>query len=148
MQEPQTHSAVYMLTYSIITPERTVAEGEARQISISTKEGEITIRPGHAELTTLVVPGEMRVMQQGGGEIFLAVSTGVLQVVKNEITILADTAERSEELALEAIGRAKAEADAVLKSVRMGDDVAYAAAAAMLERELARYRVAVKRKKH
>jgi F-type H+-transporting ATPase subunit epsilon len=136
-----------MLTYSIITPERTVAEGEAKQISISTKEGEITLRPGHTELTTLVAPGEMRVTENRGGEIFLAVSTGVLRVKKDEITILADTAERSEELALEAIERAKAEADAVLKNVRMGDDVAYAAAAAMLERELARYRVVIKRRR-
>lgn len=136
-----------MLTYAIITPERTVAEGEARQVSISTKEGEITLRDGHAELTTLIAPGEMRVTMASGEETLLAVSTGVLRIAKNTITILADTAERSEDLALEAIERAKAEADAALKGVRAGDDVAYAAAAAALERELARYRVALKGKR-
>jgi F-type H+-transporting ATPase subunit epsilon len=135
-----------MLTYSIITPERTVAEGEARQISISTKDGEITLRPHHAELTTLVAPGEMRVIHASGTELLLAVSTGVLRVTDDIITILADTAERSEELVLEAIERAKAEADAALKNVRAGDDIAYASAAAALERELARYRVAMKGK--
>ena len=136
-----------MIKYSIITPERTVAEGEARQVSISTKEGEITLREGHAELTTLIAPGEMRITGTSGNESLLAVSTGVLRIAKNVITILADTADRSEDLTLEAIERAKAEADAALKNVRAGDDVAYAAAAAALERELARYRVALKGKR-
>jgi F-type H+-transporting ATPase subunit epsilon len=133
-----------MVQYSIITPERTVAEGEARQISVSTQKGEITIRPGHAELTTLLTPGEMRVITPSGEEMLLAVSTGILRIAKNALTILADTAERSEELTLEAIERARQEADQALKNVRAGDEVAYAAAAALLEREVARYRVALK----
>lgn len=136
-----------MLTYSIITPERTVAEGEARKISVSTKEGEITLLPGHTELTTLLAPGEMRVINAEGAEILLAVSTGTLRIAHDVLTILADTAERSEELALEAIEKAKEAADAALKNVRAGDDVAYAFAAAALERELARYRVALKKHK-
>ncbi len=136
-----------MLKYKIITPERTVAEGEALKISVSTKEGEITLLPGHAELTALLTPGEMRVISSSNEEILLAVSTGVLRVAHNAITILADTAERSEELTLEAIEKAKDAADAALKDVRAGDDVAYASAAAALERELARYKVALKRKR-
>lgn len=135
-----------MLTYSIITPEKTVADGNARQISIPTAEGEIAIRPGHTELTTLLVPGEMRVTSSEGGELLFATSTGVVRVAQNTVTILADTADRSEDLVLEAIERAKAEADAALKNVRAGDDVAYAAAAALVEREVARYRVALKGK--
>ncbi len=136
-----------MLHYSIITPERTVAEGEARQVSVSTKQGEMTIRSGHAELTTLLAPGEMRVTLPTGEESLLAVSTGVLRVAKNAITILADTADRSEDLVIEAIERAKAEADAALKNARASDDVTYAALASALEREVARYRVALKRRK-
>lgn len=136
-----------MLTYSIITPERTIAEGEAGKISVSTKQGEITLLPGHAELTTLLAPGEMRVVDARGAEILLAVSTGTLRIAQNTLTILADTAERSEELAIEAIEKAKEAADAALKNVRAGDDVAYAFAAAALERELARYRVALKKQR-
>jgi F-type H+-transporting ATPase subunit epsilon len=136
-----------MITYSIITPERTVAEGEARKISVSTKGGEITLLPGHAELTTLLAPGEMRVIDSAGAEVFLVVSTGTLRIAHDVLTILADTADRSEELALEAIEQAKASADLALKNVRAGDDVAYAFAAAALERELARYRVALKKHK-
>lgn len=136
-----------MLKYSIITPERTVAEGKARKISIATKGGEITLLPGHAELTTLLAPGEMRVVSAEGGETFLAVSTGTLRIAHDTLVILADTAERSEELALEAIEKAKAAADEALKNVRAGDDIAYAFAAAALERELVRYRVALKKYK-
>lgn len=134
-----------MLTYSIITPERTVAEGTARKISVSTRQGEITLLPGHAELTTLLAPGEMRVVNAEGIEVLLAVSTGTLRIAHDALVILADTAERSEELALEAIEQAKKAADEALKNVRAGDDVAYAFAAAALERELARYRVALKK---
>jgi F-type H+-transporting ATPase subunit epsilon len=136
-----------VIKYSIITPERTVAEGQARQLSVTTPQGEITLRNGHAPLTTLIVPGEIRVIGATGEETLLAISTGVLHIIKNVITILADTAERSEELALEAIERAKAEAYATLKGVRADEDVAYAAVAATLEREVARYRVAIKGKR-
>ena len=134
-----------MLHYSIITPERTVAEGDADAITLPTQSGEITVLPGHAALSTLLAPGEMRVKQQKT-ETTLAVSTGFVKIAANAITILADTAERSEELELEAIEKAKAEADAALKNVRAGDDVSYAAAAAALEREIARYKVALKGK--
>lgn len=133
-----------MLTYSIITPERTVAEGAAQKISVSTLQGEITLLPGHAELIARVIPGEMRIVSERGEVAILAVSTGLLRIAQNTLTILADTAERSEELALEAIERAKQAADEALRNVRAGDDVAYASAAAALERELARYRVAIK----
>ena len=137
-----------MLTYSIITPERTVAEGTAQQISLCTSLGEITIRPGHAELTTTLVPGEMRVYTDRQSVTVLAVSTGIARITGKNITILADTAERSDELVLEAIVKAKEQADQELKNVRAGDDVAYTAASARLERELARYRVATRNKKH
>ncbi len=135
-----------MLTYTILTPERTVAEGTALQITLPTPKGDMTLRPRHIDLVTLLSPGEMVVVEEGGASVHLAVSTGVARVTAHGVTILADTAERSEELALEAIERAKQAADAMLQEARNKDDVAYAHAAAMLERELARYRVAKKRR--
>ncbi|MCG3772886.1 MAG: ATP synthase epsilon chain [Nitrosomonadaceae bacterium] len=133
------------LTYKIITPERVVLEGEATSLSVMTEDGEITVLPGHIPLASLLKAGEMRVRTLEGKEELLAVSTGLLEVKKNnQIVILANTAERSEELELEKIETAKRLAEEALKNIRNREDVSFASAAAHLERELARYRVAVK----
>lgn len=134
------------LTYKIITPERVVLEGQATALSVMTEDGEVTILPGHIPLAALLRAGEMRLKTTQGEEL-LAISTGLLQVhPHNQIVILADTAERSEELELAAIEEAKKKAEDALKNVRDREDVAFANAAALLERELARYRVALKGK--
>jgi F-type H+-transporting ATPase subunit epsilon len=132
------------LSIQIVTPERIVFEGEADSVSVMTEEGEITILPNHIPLVSLLRAGEMR-LKNGGEESLMAVSTGVLEVrTGSKIIILADTAERSDELELQKIEEAKQLAEARLKEAREKNDVSYADAAAHLERELARYRVAIK----
>lgn len=135
------------LHYKIITPERVVLEGEAQALSAMTESGEITVLPGHIPLASLLKAGEMRIKTNAGKEEFLAVSTGLIEVQKNNhIVILANTAERSEELELAKIEEAKRRAEEALKNIRNREDVGFADAAAGLERELARYRVALKRR--
>lgn len=137
------------LTYKILTPERLVMEGEASSISVMTEDGEITVLPGHIPLATLLKAGEMRVRDAQGNEALLAVSTGLFEVKpNNEIVVLADTAERSEELELAAVEAAKQRAEMALAEARNREDVSLTDAAAHLERELARYKVALKGKKH
>lgn len=136
------------LTYKIITPERVVLEGEAASLSVMTESGEITVLPGHIPLASLLRAGEMRVKTPDGKEELLAVSTGLIEVQEhNQIVILAQSAERSEELELAQIEEAKKRAEDALKNIRNREDVSFADAAAHLERELARYRVALKGKK-
>ena len=92
--------------------------------------------------------GEMRI-KRGGEEHFLVASTGFVEVRSgNQVVILADSAERAEDLELEKIEEAKERAQKLLLEKRGVDDVAFANAAAMMERELARHRVATKRKKY
>lgn len=137
-----------MLKYKILTPERLVMEGEALSVSVMTESGEITVLPGHIPLATLLKAGEMRVRDVQGNESLLAVSTGLFEIKNgNEIIVLADTAERSEELELAAVEAAKQRAEQALTEARNREDVSLADAAAHLERELARYRVALKGKK-
>ncbi len=134
------------LKLKIVTPERIVFEGNVDSLTAMTENGEITVLPEHIPLATLLKAGEMRAMV-GGEMTLLAVSTGLLEVrAGNEIVILADTAERSEELELVAIEAAKAAAEAALVAAKDKDAVSFADAAAHLERELARYRVAIKHK--
>lgn len=88
----------------------------------------------------------MRVVEGGRTE-YLVTSTGFVEVRENgTVTLLADTAEREEELDIQKIGEARTRAQETLSGVRKLEDVDYAHAVAALERELARERVAMKRK--
>lgn len=136
------------LLLKIVTPERIVYEDTVDSVTAMTQTGEITVLPGHVPLVTNLQAGELRV-RQNGTETFLVASTGFLEVRPgNQVVVLADTAERVEELELEKIEEAKERARRLLEEKRNVDDVAFADAAAMLERELARERVAIKRKKY
>jgi len=136
------------LSLKIVTPERVVYEDTVDSVSVMTQMGEITILPGHIPLVANLQAGELRA-KKNGEEIYLVSSTGFLEVRQgNQVTILADTAERVEELELEKIEAAKERARKMLEEKRNIDDVAFADAAAMLERELARERVVIKRKKY
>ena len=136
------------LTLKIVTPERTVYEETVDSVTAMTEMGEVTILTNHIPLVANLKAGELRV-RKNNEEIFLVASTGFLEVRSgSEVTILADTAERAEELELEKIEEAKERAQKLLTEKRNVDDVAFADGAAILERELARYHVAIKRKKH
>jgi len=130
-----------MLTIKIVTPERPLFEGESSSISVMTETGEVTILPGHVPLASLLRAGEVRIDNQ-----VFAISTGLLEVkTGNQVMILADTAERSDELILEEIEKAKQLAEERIKKAKeSGTD--HADAMMMLEREMARLRIARKGK--
>ena len=134
------------IAIKIVTPERIVFEDSVDSVSVMTENGEITVLPDHLPLVSLLRAGEMR-LKDSNTETLLAVSTGLIEVRPgNTVIILADTAERSEELELEKIEEARKLAEKHLEETRDQDEVAYADAAAHLEREIARYRVASKKK--
>ncbi|MFH1631533.1 MAG: ATP synthase F1 subunit epsilon [bacterium] len=134
------------LTIKIVTPERVVFEDSVDSISVTTETGEITVLPNHVPLVSLLRAGEMR-LTDGGNMSLLAVSTGLIEVRDgNQVIVLADTAERSEELEVEKIEEAKKLAEQRLEEARNQNDVAYADALVHLERELARHKVAMKKK--
>ncbi|HBK34481.1 MAG: ATP synthase epsilon chain [Candidatus Uhrbacteria bacterium GW2011_GWE2_40_58] len=134
------------LMVKVLTPERLVFEDTVDSLTAMTQVGEITILPGHAPLVSNLKAGDL-VIKKDGIESHLVASTGFLEVSPNHtITILADTAERVEELELEKIEQAKERAKDLLHQARDKDDVAFAHAAAMLEREMARHKAFTKRK--
>ena len=81
----------------IITVERVVYSDDVDVVVAPGIEGELGILPHHASLMTSLQPGEIRVRKEGE-EVFLAVSGGFLEMIANKVTILADTAERSDEI--------------------------------------------------
>lgn len=134
------------LTLKVVTPERVVLEEQVDQVTAMTEAGEITVLPNHRSLVTALQPGEMRV-KSGGKEWFLAVSTGFLEVRPgNHLVVLADTAERSEELDLAKIEEMRDKARALLTEQRRMGSAEWASTAAAVEREMARAKVAQRRR--
>ncbi len=137
-----------MITFEIATPERTVYKEEVDSLTLPTKDGEITVLPNHIPLVAVLVPG-VATVRKGGQESFMAVSGGFIEVQpNNRVVVLADTAEHADELTIAAIEKARADAERVLHEKRSMDDETFAAAAAGLERELARLKVARRHRSH
>lgn len=132
-----------MFHFRLITPERTLFAKEIVSVSLPTENGEITVLEHHVPLTSVLVPGVLRVQETEGKDDEIAVSRGFIQVeTDGSVTVLANTAERGEELEISVIEDARRRAEEAMKQAIGRDDTAFAAAAAALERELARHRVA------
>ncbi len=130
-----------LLDFELTTPERIVFRIKARQVSVPTSEGEITVLPDHLPVVAPVQAGEMRVIGEDGAETLVAVSGGFVTVHPgSRLEILADTAERAEELDVQAIEAAHARAEAAMKE-KIDDEERQAEATAGLARELARLKV-------
>ena len=136
-----------MLNFELVTPERTLFKEQIEEVTLPTADGEITVLQNHAPLVAVLVPGVARLKMKSSAE-EVAVSGGFIQIGNNTVRVLADTAERANELDLSTIEAAKARAAQVMQEVDRKDDKAYAMAAAAMERELARYRVATKHRNH
>ena len=130
------------LTLEIVTAERIVYSEEVDTLVAPGIEGELGILPNHSPLLTIMQPGEIRV-DKDGEETYIAVSGGFLEVIGNEATILADTAERSEEIdesrAQAAIDRAQERIDAA------GPNINLPRAVMSIRRSRARLKVARRR---
>ncbi len=135
------------MKFKIATPERIMLEVEVDSLTLPTSLGEITILPGHIPLVANLAPGEIRYRHQGRQN-FFAVAGGVLEVRKNhEVVVLADSAEFGSEIDTERAEEARERAKKLmLEGVK--DEESFAAAAAMLEKNLARLRVAKKHRTH
>jgi len=135
------------ISFKIITPERVIFEDQVDQVSLPTPDGEITVLPDHIPLVSVLQPGELR-CKKGNTEYSLAVSGGFCEVrPDNSLVVLADTAERAEEIDLARAEEAKARAEKLMTEARHHEDVDYAALAAKLEKEFSRVRVANKYRK-
>jgi F-type H+-transporting ATPase subunit epsilon len=81
------------LHVELVSVEREVWSGEASEVIARTTEGEIGILSGHAPLLGQLAEGyDVRIKQEGGGEIAVTVSGGFLSVTDQGVTILAESA--------------------------------------------------------
>jgi len=136
-----------MINFKIITPERVVFEDAIDQVTMMTRDGEITVLPNHIPLVTILQPGEL-CCKKGSEEYSLASSGGFVEVrPDNSVIVLADTAERAEEIDITRAEEAHQKALKLMGEARDKEEVDYAALQAKLEKEFARLRVGNKYRK-
>ena len=107
----------------IVTAERLVYEDQVNAVVAPGIEGQLGILPHHAALLTTLQPGELTIRKDGEEDVYMAVSGGFLEVMNNRVVVLADTAERVDEIdeqrAEEAMRRAQEELDTRTQDVNL-----------------------------
>jgi len=134
------------ISFKIITPEKLVYEDSVSQVTLPTASGQITVLEDHIPLVSILSVGELYTKKENGEEVFLSVAGGFVKIANNQVSVLADTAERAEDIDLEKAQEAKQKAEEALEKARNEEDVDYTALMAKIEKELARVKVARKYK--
>ncbi|MEK9151233.1 MAG: ATP synthase F1 subunit epsilon [Patescibacteria group bacterium] len=133
------------IKFKIVTPERTVVEEEIYQATLPVVGGEVTILPHHIPYIGAIKAGEIVLRHAPHGEeMSLATSGGFAEFHDDTLVILADTAERAEEIDLARAEEARRRAEELKKEQLHVGDEEYARTAALIEKEFARVRVARK----
>ncbi|MEC0183552.1 F0F1 ATP synthase subunit epsilon [Paenibacillus peoriae] len=106
-----------MSTYllEIVTPERLVYAEQVNSISVRGSEGDLGILPGHLPLVTPLKIAPIRIKIGGQTEV-IAVNGGFVEVRKDKVVILAESAERSEDIDVERARAARERAELRLQS--------------------------------
>ena len=133
------------LKVDIVTAERLVySEEGVERLIVPGVEGELGVLTLHAPLLTMIQPGVLRIVK-GGDEVEMAITGGFIEVRQNRVTILADAAERAEEIDAVRAEEARRRAQRLLEERASEEDLARAEAS--LARALARLKVVERRRR-
>ena len=131
---------------TVLSAERELYSGEAEALTISTEMGEITVMTDHLPLVANLEPGELKIQKPGSQTDWMFVGGGVLEfALENECRVLADVAERVEEIDEKRAEEARERAKKSLEAAKSEPEVAEAKAA--LLKAIARIRIAGKNRK-
>ena len=102
-----------MLKLEIVTPEKKVVETDADSVTVPTASGEAGILPNHAPLISALKPGILEFTNRGASE-RIAIAGGFVEVNHDKVTVLADSAEKADEIDTTA---ARADLEAAQKAI-------------------------------
>jgi F-type H+-transporting ATPase subunit epsilon len=126
----------------VVTPVRQLFSESVTEVQLPGADGYLGVLPGHAPLITELGIGELTYRTAGGQTGLLAVIRGFAEVLPDRVSVLAETAERAEEIdinrAKEALKRAQ---ELIAKG---GENVDWDRASAALQRALVRIQVVSK----
>jgi F-type H+-transporting ATPase subunit epsilon len=128
-----------VLHLEIVTPERLVEKDTVEEIQIPGKNGYLGILPGHAPLITELGVGEIT-YKADGISYYVAVAWGFAEVLPDKVTVLAETAERAEDIDVERARKARERAEERLHTA--GVEVDFDRALVALARATVRLEVA------
>jgi F-type H+-transporting ATPase subunit epsilon len=123
----------------IVTPDKLVVKEPADQVQIPGKAGYLDVLPGHAPLISELMIGEIA-YKHGGATEHLSVAWGYAEVLPDKVTILAQTAERAQDIDVKRAQEAKARAEAALQNP--APDLDFEATLSALKRAEVRLKVA------
>ncbi|WIT13822.1 F0F1 ATP synthase subunit epsilon [Paucibacter sediminis] len=110
----------------VVSAEEQIFSGEAKFVALPGESGELGILPQHTPLITRIKPGAVRIERADGGEEFVFVAGGILEVQPGTVTVLADTAIRGKDLDEAKATEAKKLAEEAMKNAK--SDIDFAAA--------------------
>ena len=110
----------------VVSAEESIFSGDAKFVALPGESGELGILPGHIPLITRIKPGAVRIEKADGGEEFVFVAGGILEVQPNHITVLSDTAIRGHDLDEAKATEARRQAEEAVKNAASDIDLAKA----------------------
>jgi F-type H+-transporting ATPase subunit epsilon len=126
----------------IVTPEKMAFSGKVEEVTIPGTEGEFGVLRGHEAFLTSVDVGELNYVKDSK-KIYYSVNTGYAEVTSSKVTILIETAEKSDHIDKDRAQKAKDNAEARLAQIAK-DDVEYEKVRTALVRAIVRLSVAEK----
>ena len=123
----------------VVSAETSLYEGDVQMVVASGDLGDLGITPGHTPLITSLNAGPVRLVYENGTEDLFFVSGGFLEALPSQVTVLADTAERAEDLDEAAALRSQEEAKRLL--IENNSEFDHSRAAIELSQAVARLRV-------
>ena len=130
----------------VVTPERQLLRETVVEVTLPGADGCLGILPGHAPLITELGIGELTYKGKAASEVaHLAIISGFAEVLGDRVTVLAEMAERPEEIDVARAEEAKKRAEQRLAAAAHDPDVDWSRAAVALQRSLIRIQVARKR---
>ena len=120
----------------LVTPERLLLSEEVDEVILPGYEGEFGVLPEHTQYLAILNIGVLR-YRKGSESRRIALGGGFAEVTPERVVVMADTAERAEEIDVERARRARERAEAALKELSL-DDETYAKAYSALQRALVR----------
>jgi F-type H+-transporting ATPase subunit epsilon len=130
------------LMLEIVTPEKMAFSGKVEEVTVPGTEGEFGVLRGHAALLSFVDIGELNFTKENK-KTFYAVNMGYAEVTVSKVTILVETAERSDLIDKERAKKAKENAEGKLSKLSK-DDYEFEIIRAALTRAITRINVAEK----
>jgi len=122
----------------IVSAEKSIFSGLVEMVVAAGSLGDLGIAPGHAPLLTALIPGPVKLTLSGGEEEVFYVSGGFLEVQRNTVTLLTDTATRAGDV--DEAAAIKAMEDAEKAMANQGAEFDYSTAAVQLAEAAAQLR--------